>query len=146
MVRTSIASYPVFVLDEPHGREEAKKNYYSFCKEKSDLRREQGISKEGQSKLMGRISSLPRMMECYGWLKLHSKTWENLPSSLGAPYARFHRLRRYMEADTEYTALVYEVINGGENESSTVEQVADFIYHVGFSVDTSHAKSGWMAF
>lgn len=40
--------------------------------EKSDSRREHGISKEGQPKLMRRISSPPRMAECYGWLKIHA--------------------------------------------------------------------------
>ncbi|KAL6902590.1 hypothetical protein GGI43DRAFT_422229 [Trichoderma evansii] len=134
MVRASIASHPVFVLDEPKGKEEARKNYYSFCKEKSDSRHEHGISKEGQSKLMRRISSLPRMIECYGWLKLHSKMWDNLPSSLKAPDVKIDKIRRYMEDDMEYTALVYEFNNG----------VADFIYHIGFSFSLSSLAKNWV--
>lgn len=143
MVRASIASYPVFVLDEPKGKEEARKNYYSFCKEKSDSRSEHGISKEGQTRLMRRISSLPRMVECYGWLKLHSKTWNNLHSSLKAPDVKIDKIRRYMEADMEYTALVYEFIPGGENEPLAVEKVADFIYHAGLSFGSSSLAKNW---
>lgn len=143
MVRASIASYPVFVLDEPKGKEEARKNYYSFCKEKSDSRREHDISKEGQTGLMRRISSLPRMTECYGWLKLHSNTWKHLRSSLEPPDVKIEKIRRYMEPDMEYTALVYEFINGGENEPTVVEKVADFIYHVGFSVPSASLAKNW---
>lgn len=42
-----------------------------------------------------------------------------------------------MEDDLEYTTLVYEFIDAGENEPSAIEKVADFIYHVGFLFSSS---------
>lgn len=49
-----------------------------------------------------------------------------------------------MEDDLEYTTLVYEFIDAGENEPSAVEKVADFIYHVGFSFSSSSLAKNWM--
>lgn len=56
---------------------------------------------------------------------------------------KIDKIRRYMEADMEYTALVYEFIPGGENEPLAVEKMADFIYHVGLSFGSSSLAKNW---
>ncbi|KAK1244978.1 hypothetical protein MKX08_004607 [Trichoderma sp. CBMAI-0020] len=75
-------------------------------------------------------------------LRLAEVTQQNV-ENLRPPDVKIEKIRRYMEADMEYTALVYEFINGGENEPLAVEKVADFMYHVGLSFGSSTLAKNW---
>ncbi|KAI8715365.1 hypothetical protein NCS52_01043900 [Fusarium sp. LHS14.1] len=61
------------------------------------------------------ITSMPRFRKCYGWVKFGG----------------------------EYTAIVYEYIEEGENDGVVVEEVDRFCWRTGFSHNMSPATRNW---
>ncbi|KAL7785174.1 hypothetical protein V8C37DRAFT_394597 [Trichoderma ceciliae] len=144
MMRESISSYPVQLLQNPEGKEEAEQNFFAFCQENSDQRRESGITENEIPADHKLISSAPRVVECYGWLKLQSYIWDKLPRHLQAPHLKIDKTERYMEKNQDYISLVYEYIEEGENTPSKVEEVDDFLYHAGFAYTLAPLAKNWV--
>jgi hypothetical protein len=53
------------------------------------------------------------------------------------------KLTRFIERDKEYTAILYEYIEEGQNDADVVQEAVDFFWLVGFSFTLSQLPQNW---
>ncbi|KJZ79989.1 hypothetical protein HIM_00703 [Hirsutella minnesotensis 3608] len=102
-------STEILVSASPRTRDEALANLLAFSTEGRQLQpssEHSGISA---------ISSMPRVTKCYGWLKFSGRFFFRMPESKRAPTIRVDKITRNISPDREYTAIVYEYIEEGDN-------------------------------
>lgn len=143
MMKASVAVEPVLVYERPVGKKDAIENYFAFCEENCIGEHGWDAAKETPNEGTKLISALPRMAECYGWLKLHSDLWAELPVSLQASHKEFNKVRRLVASHMDCIAVVYELIEDGENDAATVEEVDDFLWHAGFAYTIEPHARNW---
>ncbi|KAL7796523.1 hypothetical protein V8C37DRAFT_372050 [Trichoderma ceciliae] len=142
MMEASVASQPVVVYDRPEGKQDAMENYFSFCEENFTGKRGWAAAEEVPPPGTRFISTFPRMTKCYGWVKLRNDLWMELPASLQASHKDVGKVRRLVESHLDCIAVVYELVEQGENETCTVEEVDNFLWHAGFAYTVEpHAKN-----
>ncbi|KAL7950365.1 hypothetical protein V8C42DRAFT_197163 [Trichoderma barbatum] len=142
MMEASVATEPVLVYDRPVGKKDAIENYFAFCEENRVGKL--GLESKTEMPPPGTrlITELPRMAKCYGWLKLHSDLWEELPISLQATHKEVSKVRKLIGSHMNCIAVVYELIEDGENDAATVEEVDNFLWHAGFAYTiVPHARN-----
>lgn len=133
MMQAALAKSSVRVLDRPVDASEAKMNYYAFCDE---LRGDQCDNPEETRT----ISSIPRMVKCYGWMKISPAI---IPLRLQVPPVEVDKRKRSFNPAKEYLAILYELVEDGENGIPVVEEVADFLWHAGFCFTLSPLERNW---
>ena len=137
----AVQSSPVLVLDSPETEEEARCNFYAFSEES---RQAQPSSSYGIPIGTRLIHSIPRMVQCYGWLKLSGSLFQKMPAKMRAPPIEVDNIHRSIRFDVEYIAVVYELVEEGVNNPVDVERVADFLWHAGFSYTLSSLARNWI--
>ncbi|EGX97240.1 hypothetical protein CCM_01900 [Cordyceps militaris CM01] len=134
MMEAAVSTSNVRVLDMPRDRCEAEQNYYAFSDE---LRDENPDADTEDTRL---ISSIPRMVRCYGWMKISGST---VPEELRAPPLTVGKIQRLMPSDENYIAVIYEFVEDGDNEPCAVDEVLDFLWHGGFCSALSPLGKNW---
>ncbi|KAJ4212487.1 hypothetical protein NW759_011526 [Fusarium solani] len=141
MIETAIAqaavdSKPIRVLANPKTKQEARYNLFWF----SDEARLASFPEDLEA---AEITSMPRFRKCYGWLKFSGEVSKSLPFRLWAPPRTVSKIQRSISWSKEYTAIVYEYVEGGENEEAVVEEVDRFCWLTGYSHNLSPAARNW---
>ncbi|KAH6613557.1 hypothetical protein B0J18DRAFT_447188 [Chaetomium sp. MPI-SDFR-AT-0129] len=132
------AQRPVLVIPDPASHDDAKINQAAFCDE----------GRQHQPQLptqhVRAITKIPRMRKCYGWLTLPRGLFDGTPSWLRPPCLTFGmKLKRFMQPDQEYPAILYEYVEDGENNPSKVQEALDFFWLAGFSATMSPLARNW---
>ncbi|KAI2615194.1 hypothetical protein GGR54DRAFT_301640 [Hypoxylon sp. NC1633] len=128
---------PILINAKPKTWREAWSNTLAFS---SDRRKGQLSSRT--SGFMT-VSSVPRMRQCYGWLKIDGRTLCNWPSKLRPRPVQCDKLVRRISPDEEYIAIVYEYIQECANEEAVVEEAADFLWRAGFGHVMDSRVENW---
>lgn len=141
MIEAAIAqaaaeSRTIRVLAHPTAKRDAWHNVYCFSDEARTAPFPEGLEAV-------EITSMPRLRKCYGWLKFSGKVFEGLPLRFRAPPAKISKIQRSISPSEEYTAIVYEYIEEGENDEAVVEEVDRFCWLTGFSHNLSPATRNW---
>ncbi|KAK8141881.1 hypothetical protein G3M48_009724 [Beauveria asiatica] len=134
MMEAAVSTSNVGVLDMPRDRCEAEQNYYAFSDELRDE------TPDADTEDTRSISSMPRMVRCYGWMKISGST---VPEGLRAPPLTVGKIQRLMPSDENYIALIYEFVEDGENEPRAVDEVLEFLWHAGFCFTLSPLEKNW---
>lgn len=115
---------PIRVRAKPTDRNQALINLYAFSNEgrRDQLLRDISGCIE--------VSTMPRTRRCFGWLKISGR--EVGGDKYSRPMVMVEKLRREIDLDQEYTAIVYEFIPKGENNPDTVQSTIDFFWRAGF--------------
>ncbi|KJZ70542.1 hypothetical protein HIM_10086 [Hirsutella minnesotensis 3608] len=132
-------STTILVNANPRTRDEALANLLAFSTEGRQLQ----ASSEHSG--ITAISSIPRITKCYGWLKFSGRVFFRMPVSKRAPTIRVDKITRNLSPDREYTAIVYEYIEEGDNNPAVVEEVDRFLWLAGFGHTISPAARNWRA-
>lgn len=84
------------------------------------------------------------MRECFGWLHLTGRDLLRLvPGKLLPPYIEVSNVKRSIQEDASYIAVVYEFVEKGQNDPEVVQQVLDFLWCVGFSYTMTPKANNW---
>ncbi|KAM3555348.1 hypothetical protein MY1884_005635 [Beauveria asiatica] len=130
---------PVLVNPHPWNWEEGYHNMLAF----SDEWRRRGLLDDCASSPKETITSMPRMRKCYGWTKIKGETLYQLPLLWRPPHLRIERTSRQIQSDMEYTALVYEYVEEGENDEAAIEESLNFFRAAGFSHTRISLARNW---
>ncbi|GAO20055.1 hypothetical protein UVI_02064500 [Ustilaginoidea virens] len=129
---------PVLLHPEPRSLQEAKTNLRAFSNE--GRQHCKGMDQDGL-RLMDKI---PRMRKCYGWLRFTGRELRHyLPRRLEPPPIRVEKIVRRLDDDASYVAVVYEFVDEGDNDYSTVKSVLEFLWHAGFSHADVTLPANW---
>ncbi|KAF5974095.1 hypothetical protein FBULB1_7927 [Fusarium bulbicola] len=129
MLETAIrrAPAPIVVNASPRTKDDALANLRSF----SDEGRQMNTSVQGAH--VEEITKIPRIRKCYGWTKFSGQVFRELPIRLRPPVLNVGKICRAMPAEKEYTAIVYEYVEEGENHPDVVEEADKFFWLTGFT-------------
>jgi hypothetical protein len=85
------------------------------------------------------------MKKCYGWLTLKSEVFSGLSLKLAPPVLKVDKMTRfiYPGKGKEYTAIVYEYVEEGENDPDAVQQALNFFWLTGFGGTLSQLAQNW---
>ncbi|KAI0387109.1 hypothetical protein F5Y04DRAFT_76962 [Hypomontagnella monticulosa] len=130
---------PIMINPNPKRRSHALKNTYMFSQEG----RQAGLPNAKFEPMI--ISKMPRMRQCYGWVKISRSTLNTWP-----PHARPQpwvddRLRRFISSNGDHIAIIYEYIKETEdgNDPAAVKEVTDFLWRVGFGYSPASLARNW---
>lgn len=143
MMEAAVATKPVLVNARPETKQAAMWNYLSFSEENCSPRYTRDLTEAVAGPRTKLISSLPRMTKCYGWLKLPNEVWIDLPHHLQAVNEDPRKLRTLFENHMGCVAVIYELVEDGENEMDTVEDVDTFLWHAGFAYAVDPHPKNW---
>ncbi|OAQ97245.1 hypothetical protein LLEC1_07061 [Akanthomyces lecanii] len=113
---------PILVYPQPWDWVEGHENMLAF----SDEWRRKGLPAHCNPDELVEVTSMPRVRKCYGWIKIKGETLFRLRPEWWPPRLKIEKRTRQMERDAEYTALVYEYVEEGENEEAAVEESLKF--------------------
>ncbi|PNP48727.1 hypothetical protein TGAMA5MH_00181 [Trichoderma gamsii] len=143
MMEAAVATKPVLVNARPETKQAAMENYLSFTEENCSPRHARDVTETDARRRTRLISSLPRMTKCYGWLKLPNEVWIDLPPHLQAENDDPRKIRTLFENHMGCVAVIYELVEEGENEMETVEDVDTFLWHAGFAYAVDPHPKNW---
>lgn len=143
MMEAAVATKPVLVNTRPETRQAAMDNYLSFSEEKCSPRYTRDLTEAAARPGTKLISSLPRMTKCYGWLKLRNEVWFDLPPHLQAEHEDPRKIRTLFENHMGCVAVIYELVEEGENEMAALEEVDTFLWHAGFAYAVDPRPKNW---
>ena len=119
---------PILVDPSPSTKEAALANLLAFSNE---VRLQQSTPFDSS---LSPVKSIPRLRQCYGWLQLTGDDLLRLlPRRLYPPEYDVSKIKRYIDPDVCYTAVVYEFVEEARNNRKVVQEVLDFFWRVGFS-------------
>ncbi|KAI1780364.1 hypothetical protein F4818DRAFT_395467 [Hypoxylon cercidicola] len=127
----------ILINPEPKTRRDALENTLNFSQE----RRQNGSSKTGLEPMP--ISSIPRLRQCYGWVKINGQIFDTWPRHALPRNRNIEKLTRTVSRDKEYIAIIYEYIDEAENDPVVVEEVSDFLWRAGFGYTSSSLARNW---
>ncbi|KAG5758495.1 hypothetical protein H9Q72_013371 [Fusarium xylarioides] len=139
MLETAIqqATTPIIVNASPRTKDEALANLYAFSSEGRQK------NKSAQGAQVEEIVTIPRIRKCYGWTKFSGHVLLELPKDLRPPVLQVGKFCRSISTQKEYTAIVYEYVEEGENRPNVVEEADKFFWLAGFSHSSSPAARNW---
>ncbi|KAM0259249.1 hypothetical protein ACHAQJ_003454 [Trichoderma viride] len=146
MMEAAVATRPVLVNVRPGTKQAAMENYFAFSEKRPTYIRdvtEEDATEDDLPPGTRLISSLPRMTRCYGWLKLPTDVWRDLPVHLQALHEDVNKTRTLVENHLGCIAVIYELVEEGENEASTLEEVDTFLWHAGFAYAVKPRGKNW---
>jgi hypothetical protein len=133
MMQAALKASPVLVDVHPQTPEAARANLLAFADESRTL---QNATRAGTDGLvLFTETEMPRMRQCYGWMRFTGQELlDRLPSQL-CPPSRFKvgKVERSIDENASYTAIIYEFVESSENDPVVVQKVLDFLWCVGFS-------------
>ncbi|KZZ96623.1 hypothetical protein AAL_03852 [Moelleriella libera RCEF 2490] len=92
------------------------------------------------------VSSIPRIVQCYGWLEFDVRTMNHIPEN-NWPGCRLvderKQFTRQIYDDTAYTGIVYEYIEDDYNDPVVVEEMVRLLWLAGFSRAGSTQAKHW---
>lgn len=135
MQQVTAESGSILVNANPKTQDEALANLRAFSVE--------GRLRSAGTSSTTPIISMPRMVTCYGWLKFNGQVLLKMPREKRPPPIRVDKRTRSLSPSEEYTAIVYEYIAQGENDTAIVEEVDRFLWLAGFGHNSSPAKRNW---
>ncbi|KAJ4162719.1 hypothetical protein NW754_014137 [Fusarium falciforme] len=136
IAQAAVESRPIRVLANPKTKQEARYNLFWF----SDEARLASFPEDLEAV---EITSMPRFRKCYGWVKFSGEILKTLPIKLRAQPRTVSKIQRSISSSNEYTAIVYEYVEEGENKEAVVEEVDRFCWLTGFSHNLSPAARNW---
>ncbi|KAL2680993.1 hypothetical protein Neosp_008596 [[Neocosmospora] mangrovei] len=136
IAKAAAESRPIRVLANPKAKQEARYNLFWF----SDEARLASFPEDLEAV---EIASMPRFRKCHGWLNFSGEVFKTLPIKLRAQPRTVSKVKRSISSSKEYTAIVYEYIEEGENDGVVVEEVDRFCWLTGFSHNLSPAARNW---
>lgn len=84
------------------------------------------------------------MRKCHGWLKIQSEMLNGIHSWLAPERINLGmKCSRFMQGGREYTAVVYEYVEEGDNDAAAVQEALDFFWLAGFSATISPLARNW---
>lgn len=122
---------------QPKNKDEALANLYWFSNEG----RQMNTSAQGAH--AEEIVTTPRIRKCYGWTRFSGHSLLELPKDLKPPVLQVGKFCRSISTEKEYTAIVYEYVEEGENRPDVVEEADRFFWLGGFSHSSSPAARNW---
>ncbi|OAA61300.1 hypothetical protein SPI_05324 [Niveomyces insectorum RCEF 264] len=149
--RGTFEGKPPLIMKEPLSWVDAIDNTCAFSDEcRKDVQASEKWAEEQKKELVP-VLSVPRVRQCYGWLKIGSQMLGALPDHVRA--RRVHAAwndRWEFEIgndeegnDLEYDAIVYEYVEPGENDPAVMQEVLDFFWQVGFVSGGSPSGRNW---
>ncbi|KAM3427565.1 hypothetical protein MY4824_009355 [Beauveria thailandica] len=132
MSRDDHASGPILVQPHPWSRAEAFENMLAFSNE---ARLEEKLDEErGVASPLSRITWMPRIRQCYGWVKITgARIFDELPPNWWPSCRTLEKKRRQIYREIDYTAIVYEYIDEGDNDKEIIDKSLEFFRDAGFS-------------
>lgn len=134
---------PILLNPEPESRKDAIANLLAF----SDEARQQNAGDKIRD--LRQMDEMPRMRKCYGWLKFtgddlyrHWGPW-SVCGRMTPPHICIEKIKRSIDDEKLYTAVVYEFIEEADNAHGAVQSVLDFLWLVGFSFADSPLAVNW---
>ncbi|KAI1761019.1 hypothetical protein GGR53DRAFT_522653 [Hypoxylon sp. FL1150] len=122
-------SPPILINPNPKTKKDALQNTFMFSQEG----REAGLSNTDFEPMV--ISWIPRMRECYGWVKINRSTVNTWPRNARPESMNMERIIRTVSPDKDHVAVLYEYIDETENgnDSAVNGVLVDYsdIVHVG---------------
>lgn len=146
MAKATADSRSIHVHANPQTQDDALDNLFAFCDEAQmppDPNSPFITAIEPGSSNTASITSMPRLRKCYGWLKLGREVFNSLPMRLRAHPYTVSKTMRSISCSEEYTVLIYEYVEEGENDPAVVEEVDRFFWLTGFSHTFSPAARNW---
>ena len=149
--RAAAASRPIQVIANPFYWDDALDNQAAFSDE-ARLKPPSPSQQESDPALgpdsnagapLRPVTAIPRMRKCYGWLALHSDALWGFPWWLRPPVLKVSKVSRCIQSDREYTAIVYEYVDEGENDAETVQEDLNFFWLAGFGRTLSQLAKNW---
>lgn len=135
------ASRPILVNANPATWDDALDNQAAFSDE---ARMGQQLAAQQEPGAGYRqMTTVPRMKKCYGWLTLDSSVFSKLPWQLRPPVTKVGKVERSIQPGKEYTAIVYEYVEEGENDVAAVQEPLDFFWLAGFGFTLSPLEKNW---
>lgn len=126
---------PIRVHARPAGFEDAIDNPLAFSAE--GRQRRQVKDADGV-----KITSVPRMNKCFGWLKIDGEYLHNLPQRRLRPIPV--RLPKYGDRcivrGQQHFAIMYEYVPEGDNDTDQMQEVLDFLWRAGFECNQTLQK------
>lgn len=125
-------SGPILVQPHPRSRAEAFENMLAFS---NKARLEEKLDeKRGVASPLSRITWMPRTRQCYGWVKITgARIFDELPPEWWPSCRTLEKKRRQIYREIDYTALVYEYIDEGDNDKEVIDKSLEFFRDAGFS-------------
>ncbi|KAH6607418.1 hypothetical protein Trco_003731 [Trichoderma cornu-damae] len=143
MLEASVTSEPVLVYQRPLGKQDAASNYAAFWEENRPSKVVWKIDRANPPPGTEFMSSTPRMTKCYGWLKLRSDLWTELPADLQPSHEDASKVKKLVTGYTGPIGVVYELVQDGENEPCVVEEVDNFLWQTGFAYTVEPRARSW---
>ena len=105
---------------------------------------DEGRQQSAEGSELQPIGSIPRMKKCFGWMTLDSDIFNNVKFRFWPPVLQLGRIKRFMEPDKEYIAIVYEYIEDADNTRDLMQPLLDWFQLTGFSFTLmSSDLGGW---
>ncbi|OAR05855.1 hypothetical protein LLEC1_06539 [Akanthomyces lecanii] len=125
-------SGPILVQPHPWSRAEAFENMLAFSNE---ARLQEKLDEEsGVVSPLSKITCMPRTRQCYGWVKIAgARIFDELPFKWWPSARTLEKKRRQIYREIDYTALVYEYIDEGDNDKEVIDKSLEFFRDAGFS-------------
>ncbi|KAH6988151.1 hypothetical protein BKA56DRAFT_479052 [Ilyonectria sp. MPI-CAGE-AT-0026] len=146
LAKATADSRSIQVHANPRTQDDAMDNLFAFCDDAQmppDPKSPFITTIEPGSSNTTSITSMPRLRKCYGWLKLGGEVFDSLPRRLQAHPYTVSKITRSISSSEEYTVLIYEYVEEGENDPAVVEEVDRFFWLAGFSHTFSPAARNW---
>ena len=141
MMAGAVASGPVLIYNAPETKEDALSNFLPIFRREppgTAVCRESRDSGWDQADIVDAThGAVPRLAEAQR---------QRVPNTPSEPEAAVYEGRQDPEVHVsrkEYIALVYELVEDGENMPAAVEEVTDFLWCAGFSHTLSPAARNW---
>lgn len=116
-------------------------NMFAFCVERRNANTTADSGSDSQKK---RVSDMPRMRKCYGWITISGHDiFGQLPFKWWPPHLVLEKKRRLLTRDGVYTALVYEYVEEGDNSEALIENSPTFFREARFSHTRSSLARNW---
>lgn len=133
---------PILVHSHPWSRDDALENMLAFSDE---ARLQEKLAGEPDPIYeLSKMTWMPRTRKCYGCVRLSgARIFNELPSKWWPTCHTLEKKRRQLFRDMNYTALVYEYIEEGDNDRDVVAKSLDFFRDAGFSHTPTSLARNW---
>ncbi|KAI0173377.1 hypothetical protein GGR52DRAFT_542896 [Hypoxylon sp. FL1284] len=129
----------ILINPNPKTKLDALKNTFMFSQEG----RQAGLSNVDFEPMV--ISSMPRMRQCYGWVKINRSILNTWPRNSRPENRNIEKVTRTVSSNKDHVAIIYEYIDEPEsdNDSAVVEETSDFLWRAGFGYSTASLARNW---
>jgi hypothetical protein len=87
------------------------------------------------------MPQMPRTRKCYGWIKIASD--DLTTRKVRPPMILVDRLKRFLRPGTQYTGIIYEIIEEGGNDKEAMDKTFEFYRLAGFGHTMISRETNW---